>query len=225
MSNARMIDPSTTPAITHPMRTLPCLLLLATVVFGAEAPLTPPQTPPIVYPQPVAQCFLLRIDSRRYELDNQFKDSVAQLVGSANYAQTKALFEALKRTIAERGPIEAAVTRAQTVLNLATAKVEKSRVNLDHLKQMRNTYRSSDRIDLQELLRMDSAITNETLNLARYEEQEEKAQLKLAEAQKAVVPYNEKVQLAQDKYVAALKDYERTLGAIRAIAIANGKAL
>ena len=34
-----------------------------------------------------------------------------------------------------------------------------------------------------------------------------------------------KVQLAQDKYIAALKDYERTLGDIRTIAIANGKAL
>ena len=207
------------------MRTLPCLLLLAVAVLGAEAPLTPPQTPPIVYPQPVAKCFLLRIDNRRYELDNQFKDAVARLLGSANYAQTKALFDALKRTLSERAPIEGAVTRAQTALNLATAKVEKSRVNLDGLKQLRNTYRSSDRIDLQELLRMDAAITNETLNLARYEDLEEKAQLKLAEAQKAVLPYNEKVQLAQDKYIAALKDYERTLGEIRAIAIANGKAL
>ena len=184
-----------------------------------------PQTLPLVYPQPVAHCFLLRIDNRRYELDNLFKDSVAQLLGSANYAQTKALFDALKRTIAERAPIEGAVTRAQTALNLATAKVEKSRATLDSLKQLRNTYRSSDRVDLQELLRMDSAITNETLNLARYEDLEEKAQIKLSEAQKAVAPYNDKVQLAQDKYVAALKDYERTLGEIRAIAIANGKAL
>jgi hypothetical protein len=207
------------------MRTLPCFLLLVAGILYAEDPLTAPQTPPIVYPQPVAHCFLLRIDNRRYELDNLFKDSVAQLLGSANYAQTKALFDALKRTIAERAPIEGAVTRAQTALNLATAKVEKSRINLDGLKQLRNTYRSSDRIDLQELLRMDAAITNETLNLARYEDLEEKAQLKLAEAQKAVLPYNDKVQLAQDKYVAALKDYERTLGEIRAIAIANGKAL
>lgn len=220
-----MVDPAPKAVIPFPMRTLPCLLLLATVVLGAAEPLTAPQTPPIVYPQPVGQCFILRIDSRRYELDNVFKDSVAQLLGSANYVQTKALFDALKRTIAERAPIEGAVTRAQTALNIASAKVEKSRANLDSLKQMRNTYRSSDKVDLQELLRMDSAITNETLNLARYEEQEEKAQLKLAEAQKAVVPYNEKVQLAQDKFVAALKDYERTLGAIRAIAIANGKAL
>lgn len=220
-----MVDPTLKAVIPFPMRTLPCLLLLAVAVLGAEAPLTPPQTPPIVYPQPVAKCFLLRIDNRRYELDNQFKDAVALLLGSANYAQTKALFDALKRTIAERAPIEGAVTRAQTALNLATAKVEKSRVNLDGLKQLRNTYRSSDRIDLQELLRMDAAITNETLNLTRYEDLEEKAQLKLAEAQKAVLPYNEKVQLAQDKYIAALKDYERTLGEIRAIAIANGKAL
>ena len=207
------------------MRTLPCLLLLAAVVLGAEAPPTPPQTPPIVYPQPVAKCFLLRIDNRRYELDDQFKDAVARLLGSANYAQTKALFDALKRTLSERAPIEGAVTRAQTALNLATAKVEKSRLNLAGLKQLRNTYRSSDRIDLQELLRMDAAITNETLNLARHEDLEEKAQLKLAEAQKAVLPYNEKVQLAQDKYIAALKDYERTLGEIRSIAIAHGKAL
>lgn len=220
-----MIDPTLKAVMPILMRTLPCLLLLAVAVLGAEAPLTPPQTPPIVYPQPVAKCFLLRIDNRRYELDNQFKDAVALLLGSANYAQTKALFDALKRTIAERAPIEGAVTRAQTALNLATAKVEKSRVNLDGLKQLRTTYRSSDRIDLQELLRMDAAITNETLNLARYEDLEEKAQLKLAEAQKAVLPYNEKVQLAQDKYIAALKDYERTLGEIRAIAIANGKAL
>jgi hypothetical protein len=207
------------------MRTLPCLLLLATVVLGAAEPLTAPQTLPLVYPQPVAHCFILRIDSRRYELDNVFKDSVAQLLGSANYVQTKALFDALKRTIAERAPIEGAVTRAQTALNIASAKVEKSRANLDSLKQLRNTYRSSDKVDLQELLRMDSAITNETLNLTRYEDLEEKAQLKLVDTQKAVAPYNVKVQLAQDKYIAALKDYERTLGDIRTIAIANGKAL
>ena len=220
-----MVDPAPKAVIPFPMRTLPCLLLLATVILGAAEPLTAPQTLPLVYPQPVAHCFILRIDSRRYELDNVFKDSVAQLLGSANYVQTKALFDALKRRIAERAPIEGAVTRAQTALNIASAKVEKSRANLDSLKQMRNTYRSSDRIDLQELLRMDSAITNETTNLARYEDSEEKAQLKLTEAQKLVVPYNEKVELAQDKYIAALKDYERTLGDIRTIAIAHGKAL
>lgn len=207
------------------MRILPCLLLFAAALFGAEEPLVAPQTLPILYPQPVAHCFILRIDNRRYELDNQFKDSVALLMGSANYAPTKALYDALKRTIAERVQFEAAVTRAQTQLNLATAKVEKSRANLDNLKQQRILYRASDKIDLQELLRMDAAILTETVNLARYEDLEEKAQQKLADAQKAVIPYNEKVQLAQDKYVAALKDYERTLGEIRAIAIANGKAL
>lgn len=207
------------------MRILPCLLLLAAAMLGAEEPPAAPQTLPIVYPQPVAHCFILRIDNRRYELDNQFKDSVALLMGSANYAPTKALYDALKRTIAERVQFEAAVTRTQTQLNLATAKVEKSRANLDSLKQQRILYRSSDKVDLQELLRMDAAILTETVNLARYEDLEEKAQQKLADAQKAVIPYNEKVQLAQDKYVAALKDYERTLGEIRAIAIANGKAL
>ena len=38
-----------------------------------------------------------------------------------------------KRTLSERAPIEGAVTRAQTALNLATAKVEKSRLNLSDL--------------------------------------------------------------------------------------------
>lgn len=208
-----------------PMRILPCLLLLAAALHGAEEPLVAPQTLPIVYPQPVAHCFILRIDNRRYELDNQFKDPVALLLGSANYAPTKALFDALKRTLAERLPIEAAVTRAQSALNLATAKVEKSRATLESLRQQRLLYRSSDKIDLQELIRMDNAIVIETANLARYEDMEDKAQQKLADAQKAVIPYNEKVQVAQDKYVAALKDYERTLGEIRAIAVANGKAL
>lgn len=207
------------------MRILPCLLLLAAALYGAEELLVAPQTLPIVYPQPVAHCFILRIDNRRYELDNQFKDSVALLLGSANYAPTKALFEALRRTVAERQPIEAAVTRAQSALNLATSKVEKSRANVDALRQQRLLCRTSDKIDLQELLRLDNAIVIEAANLARYEDMAERAQLKLADAQKAVIPYNEKVQLAQDKYVAALKDYERTLGEIRAIAVANGKAL
>ncbi len=220
-----MVDPACPPDIPFPMRTHTCLLLLVAGILYAEEPLTAPQTPPIVYPQPVGQCFILRIDSRRYELDNLFKDPVARLLGSANYVPTKALYDALKRVILERAPIEGAVTRAQALVNLYTTKVEKSRANLDSLKQLRNTYRSSDKVDLQELLRMDSAITNETLNLTRYEDLEEKAQLKLVDTQKAVAPYNVKVQLAQDKYIAALKDYERTLGDIRTIAIANGKAL
>ncbi len=222
---AGRVDPAAGAAITIGMKALPCLLLLLSAALRAVDLPTPPQNLPIVYPQPVAHCFILRLDNRRYELDNQFKDSVALLMGSANYAQTKALYDALKRSVAERVQFEAAVTRAQSALSLATAKVEKSRAAIDSLRQQRNLYRSGDKVDLQELIRMDNAIVNETANLARYEEMEEKAQQKLADAQKAVVPYNEKVQLAQDKYVAALTDYERTLGEIRALAIANGKAL
>lgn len=207
------------------MRALPCLLLLLTSALRALELPSPPQNLPIVYPQPVGQCFILRIDNRRYELANDFKEPTARLLGGANYAQTKALFEALRRTLAERQPLEAAVTRAQAALTLATAKVEKSRATVDALRQQRTLYRTSEKLDLQELLRMDNAIVIETANLARHEDMEERAQLKLAEAQKAIIPYNEKVQLAQDKYVAALKEYDRTLGELRALAIANGKAL
>jgi hypothetical protein len=207
------------------MKALPCLLLLLTTALRALELPTPPQNLPIVYPQPVGHCFILRVDNRRYELADDFKEPVARLLGGANYAQTKSLFDDLKRTIAERVPLETAVTRAQSALNLATAKVEKSRATVDALRQKRTLYRTSEKLDLQELLRLDNAIVIESANLARYEDMEERAQQKLADAQKAVIPYNEKVQAAQDKYVAALKEYDRTLGELRALAIANGKAL
>ncbi len=207
------------------MKALPCLLLLLTTALRALELPTPPQNLPIVYPQPVGHCFILRIDNRRYELADDFKEPVARLLGGANSAQTKSLFDDLKRTIAERVPLETAVTRAQSALNLATAKVEKSRATVDALRQKRTLYRTSEKLDLQELLRLDNAIVIESANLARYEDMEERAQQKLADAQKAVIPYNEKVQAAQDKYVAALKEYDRTLGELRALAIANGKAL
>ena len=208
------------------MRALPCLLLLllGAALRAIEAP-TPPQTPPIVYPQPVGHCFILRIDNRRYELDDQFKEPVARLLGSANYAPTKSLFDAWKRALIERAPLESAVTRAQSALTLATAKVERSRTAIEMLRTQRNLYRAGEKIDLQELIRMDNAIVNETANLARYEELEDKAAAKLAETQKALIPGDEKARKAEDGYVAALKDYERTLGDIRALAIANGKAL
>lgn len=207
------------------MRALPCLLLLLGAVLRAvEAP-TPPQTLPIVYPQPVARCFILRMDNRRYELDDQFKEPVARLLGGAHYAQTKALFDAWKRALYERAPLEAAVTRAQSALALATAKVERSRANIESLRTQRNLYRSGEKIDLQELIRMDNAIVNETASLARYEDLEDKATAKLAEAQKALAPGDEKARKADEAYLASLKEYERTLGELRTLAIANGKAL
>jgi len=211
--------------MVYRMRALPCLLLLLGAALGAIEPPTPPQTPPIVYPQPVAHSFLLRIDNRRYELDDMFKEPVARLLGAANYAQTKALYDIWKRTLSERLQFEAPLTRAQSLLTQATARVERTRLSLDTLRQRRNAYRTSDKIDLQELLRMDNAILAETAALERAEEMEEKATAKVADAQRALAAFDEKHLKAGEAYVAALKEYDRTLGEIRAIAIGSGRAL
>ena len=114
----------------------------------------------------------LGLDGRHDELSGDLGDRAAQpLVGDPGTPSGGLYFPTERE-------------RAQAALTLATTKAERSRANLDTLRQQRNAYRSGDKVDLQELIRMDNAIINETANLARYEEMEEKAGLKLAEAQK-----------------------------------------
>ena len=187
--------------------------------------LSAPQSLPIVYPQPVADCFILRIDNRRYEIINLYKQPVAQLLGSAPYARVKALFDLQKRALADRTIYAGAITQTQTILSLATAKLERARQTLEALRQQRIAYRTSTTVDLESLLRLDNAIITEAAHVNQLEDLEDRAIAKLDAANKALQPYEEKVQKAQRDYVAALKDYDRTLGEIRVIAIAHGKQL
>lgn len=224
MSNVRRLTPFGLTVDLDAMRSLPCLLwCFAVSLFGED--LTAPQTLPLVYPQPVGNCFILRIDSRRYELINQFKDPVAQLLGTANYAQVKALHEVQRRAVVERTNYEGTVTRAQSNLTLATTRVERARQSLDALKQQRIAYRTSTTVDLETLFRLDAAILTTAAQVNQLEDLEDRASTKLADAKAGLTPYDEKVQKTQAEFIAALKDYERTLGEIRTIAIANGKPL
>lgn len=206
------------------MRSLPYLLFLcAATLWGAD--LEVPQTLPLVYPQPVGDCFILRLDNRRYEIVNPFKEPVAQLLGKCNYAQVKALFDIQKRAVVERSNYEGIITRTQSLLTLATTKVERARQTLETLKQQRITYRTSATVDLESLLRLDAVILTTSAQVNQLEDLEDRAITKCADAKRGLQPFEEKVQKAQADYVAALKDYERNLGEIRTIAIAHGKQL
>jgi chromosome segregation ATPase len=200
------------------------LLASRAVTWAAEGDPTPPQSLPIIYDQPGGK-FILRVDNRRYQLPNENKEAVARLIADANYVHTKNLFDALKRALSDKAKADDTVKHADTIANRESARVERLRQTLESLRAQSLSVRTSPYVDLVTLNRIDVEIVNANAQLHNAEDQADKAKDKATEVRKAAEPAQQAAQKAQDDYATALKQYEKTLADLKALAIATGSAL
>jgi septation ring formation regulator EzrA len=194
------------------------------MAWAAEGDPAPPQSLPIIYDQPGGK-FILRVDNRRYQLANENKEAVARFIADANYVHTKNLFDALKRALIDKAKADDTVKRADTIANRESARVERLRQTLESLRAQSLSVRTSPYVDLVTLTRIDNEILNTSAQLHNAEDQADKAKDKATEVRKAAEPAQQAAQKAQDDYATALKQYEKTLADLKALAIATGSAL
>lgn len=211
------------------MRIYPAALLLLCALYSGrigatEGDPSPPQTLPIIYDQPGGK-FILRVDNRRYQLPNENKEAVARFIADANYVHTKNLFDALKRALIDKNKADESIKRADAAANRENTKVERLHQTIESLRAQSVAVRTSPYVDLQTLTRIDNEIVNATNQLHYAEEQADKAKDKAVEVRKAAEPAQQAAQKAQDDYAVALKQYEKTLADLKALAIATGTAL
>ena len=208
------------------MKALPallCLLLLGIASAWAADP-EPPQTIPLIYDQPGTK-YILRIDSRRYELPYETKEGVVQLMSAANYPRTKLRFDEYKRSLEDKTKAEALVHRAQQGVTRESDRVTRLRRSLESLRSQIALIRSQPNIDVREIQFLQEQIRNTSASLASAEDMEAKAQSNLDKTKSSTESTFQRADKAREDYVAALDEYEKPLATIRTIALTHGHAL
>lgn len=202
------------------------LLLLGVVAAGGQvAPLPDaPQSLPLIYDQPGGTKYILRIDSRRYEVPNVTKEAVVRLMADANYPRTKLRFDEFKRSLEDKTKAEAVIRRAQQNLDRETERVARLRRGLESLRTQLALLRGQTNVDFREILLLQEQIRNTTVALATAEDQEAKTRLALDRTQADAAATLRRADQAREEYADALARYEKPLAEIRAIAMASGTA-
>ncbi|MGA0132898.1 MAG: hypothetical protein ACO3ND_00880 [Opitutales bacterium] len=204
-------------------------LLLAALLVAAQTP-TEDRTPrepaslPIIYDQP-GDRFILRIDSRRYQLHKDFRPSVAELMAAANYPRTKLAHQELVMAVQE---LDKALERAASARRDAERDAARSRRHADTVESLNRQIalvRATQPVDFNAIAILLNQIAVESESLRRAQLQEDKSRGRAAAPDRAADPARLRADKAREAYVRALDDYERPLSRIRAIAIANGSAL
>ena len=208
------------------MKALPallCLLLLGIEPAQAADPAAP-QTLPIIYDQP-GERYILRVDNRRYQLPSVTKEGVVRLMAAANYAHTKLRYEEFKRALEDKAKAEALVNRAQSAATRESDRVSRLQRSLESLRTQLALLRSQQPIDVRQLQFLQEQIRNTSVSLASAEDQEAKAEANLDKTKSSTESAFQRADQAREDYVTALKDYEKPLAEIRAIAMTHGSAL
>ncbi|PHX79160.1 MAG: hypothetical protein CK541_06575 [Opitutia bacterium] len=208
------------------MKALPallCLLLLGIEPAQAADPAAP-QTLPIIYDQP-GEKYILRVDNRRYQLPYVTKEGVVRLMAAANYAHTKLRYEEFKRALEDKAKAEALVNRAQSAATRESDRVSRLQRSLESLRTQLALLRSQQPIDVRQLQFLQEQIRNTSVSLASAEDQEAKAEANLDKTKSSTESAFQRADQAREDYVTALKDYEKPLAEIRAIAMTHGSAL
>lgn len=208
------------------MKALPallCLLLLGIEPAQAADPAAP-QTLPIIYDQP-GERYILRVDNRRYQLPYVTKEGVVRLMAAANYAHTKLRYEEFKRALEDKAKAEALVNRAQSAATRESDRVSRLQRSLESLRTQLALLRSQQPIDVRQLQFLQEQIRNTSVSLASAEDQEAKAEANLDKTKSSTESAFQRADQAREDYVTALKDYEKPLAEIRAIAMTHGSAL
>jgi hypothetical protein len=205
------------------LSTLLWLLPFAAVAFAADEPEAPP-TLPIIYDQP-GDRYILRLDNRRYQLPNPTKASVSQLMISANYRQTKLLFDEFKRTLEDKAKSDVLIRQAQRLVDAEVERVARAQQNIENLNDQVVLFRNQQNITARDLAVLQDQLRQAKVALTNAKGKEAKARSNLERTQAAAEATFARTDKARDTYVKALADYEKPLAEIRALALSLGTAL
>ena len=208
------------------MKALPALLywlLLGLAPAWAADPVAPPSLP-IIYDQPGTH-YILRLDNRRYQLPYITKTGVVDLLATANYPRTKLRFDEFKRALEDKAKADTLINRAQQTATREADRVSRLRRNLDALSAQLLFLRRQPVIDLRDIVFLQDQIRVATTALATAEDQAARAEIALDKTKGSTEITFERTEQAREAYAAALNDFERQLGAIRAVAMTHGTAL
>ena len=214
------------------MKAYPALLaLLSATVLATAAPTeeTPlPALPPNVYAQPAGK-IKVRIEGKSYLLPEEIKPTVTKLLGEANYAKTRELYLALRRSLSDKSLAEAKVRQFETLAQAAAERLESLQRKHAGLKEKLATLlhdpEAAVTADLNTYVQLEAAITATAAQIVREEELAAAAQAKAETTRLKAEPALEAARKQNAEYLEALRAYERPLKELRELAVAKGTAL
>lgn len=214
------------------MKAYPALLsLLSASILAMAAPTEEPSMPalpPTVFAQPAGK-IKVRIDGKGYLLPEELKPTVAKLLGEANYAKTRELYQALRRGLTDKALAEARIRQFEGLARAAGERFEATRQRHAALKEklaaMLHDPESAPGADLNTYIQLENAITGTAAQIERDEEAAATAQAKAESVRAKAEPTIEAVRRQAADYLAALKAYEQPLKELRELALAKGTAL
>jgi hypothetical protein len=214
------------------VKAYPALLaLLSATVLATAAPTeeTPlPALPPNVYAQPAGK-IKVRIEGKSYLLPEEIKPTVTKLLGEANYAKTRELYLALRRSLSDKSLAEAKVRQFETLAQAAAERLESLQRKHAGLKEKLATLlhdpEAAVTADLNTYVQLEAAITATAAQIVREEELAAAAQAKAETTRLKAEPALEAARKQNAEYLEALRAYERPLKELRELAVAKGTAL
>lgn len=187
-----------------------------------QAPTLPP--PGIIYSQPVGGVFILRLENRRYEIPNQFKETCAQLIQQAQHSNLKMAFSRFVRAIDEK-------KKSESTADVAKYNLQKSNNNKEQLEQQLSSLSGAywvqgdqqfvtDSVNQIETQKQNLAVRIGTAknDVARKSISQEKAD---STANVASESYNK----AEADYNKALETFEASMNDLRTLATSRGRLL
>lgn len=198
--------------------------LLAVALTAGEKPPSEPAALPILYDQP-GDRFILRVDSGRYLLPKVVRPLVADLMSTANYPRTKLAHEELVSALAELDKAQERTEAARASADRDAARSRRLAESVEALGRQLALLRSQQPIDLNAITAVLNQIAAESDSLRRSQQQEDRSRGRAEAADRAADPARQRAERARTNYAEALRDYERPLARIRAIAMADGSRL
>ncbi len=208
------------------MKALSALLwlpLFAAAAFAADEPEAPPSLP-IIYEQP-GDRYILRLDNRRYQMPVTTKAPVSQLMVTANYRQTKLLYDEFKRSLDDKAKSDMTIRQAERGVEREEERVARQLQVIENLESQLAVLRGQQNVTARDLLVLNDQIRQAKSVLANAKGLEAKARAGLERTRAAAEATFARTDKARDTYVKALAAYEKTLAEIRALALSLGTSL
>jgi chromosome segregation ATPase len=199
------------------------LPLFAAAAFAADEPEAPPSLP-IIYEQP-GDRYILRLDNRRYQMPVTTKAPVSQLMVTANYRQTKLLYDEFKRSLDDKAKSDMTIRQAERGVEREEERVARQLQVIENLESQLAVLRGQQNVTARDLLVLNDQIRQAKSVLANAKGLEAKARAGLERTRAAAEATFARTDKARDTYVKALAAYEKTLAEIRALALSLGTSL
>jgi len=199
------------------------LPLFAAAAFAADEPEAPPSLP-IIYEQP-GDRYILRLDNRRYQMPVTTKAPVSQLMVTANYRQTKLLFDEFKRSLDDKAKSDMTIRQAERLVDAEVERVARAQDNVENVNDQISVLRGQQNVTARDLALLQEQLRQAKVALTNAKGKEAKARSNLERTQAAAEATFARTDKARDTYVKALAAYEKTLAEIRALALSLGTSL